>query len=135
MIGFPRADSSLDGAARGYRNVADGAMPPKVALAATVTAPAAFKEPEFRSSAPPATVVVPEKLLTALRVNVPGPIWTRPPLPVMPLPLKSIPCATALLRLKASVPLTIIVLPLASEPVEPPVPICKVPALTVVEPL
>ena len=49
--------------------------------------------------------------------------------------LKSVPCVTVLLRLKASVALSVIALPVASVPVPPPAPSCNVPALIVVAPV
>ena len=56
-------------------------------------------------------------------VSDPGPICTTRPLPEMALPLKSVPCVIVLLRLNASVALSVIALPVASEPVAPPCPV------------
>ena len=63
------------------------------------------------------------------------PICTRAPVPVMPAVLKSVPCVTALVRLKASVPLFVIELPAASAPEVKPQPICSVPPEIVVAPV
>ena len=52
-------------------------------------------------------------------------------MPLMPAALKSVPWVTVLLRLKTSVPLSVIELLVESEPVVPPLPICRVPALIV----
>ena len=49
--------------------------------------------------------------------------------------LKSVPCVIVLLRLKASVPLLVMLLLGDNDPVIPPAPICKVPALIVVAPV
>ena len=65
---------------------------------------------------------------------MPGPACTSPPLPVMTLP-KLMPCVTLSLRLNASVALSVIGLTLGSEPKLPPLPICSVPAVILVEPL
>ena len=67
------------------------------------------------------------------------PLSTSVPLPACvtaPVPLisrwKSVPCVIVLLRLKESVPLLVIALLADKEPVVPPAPTCKVPALMVV---
>ena len=57
------------------------------------------------------------------------------PVPVMAAALKSVPCVTVFVRLKVSVPL-LKMAPLAeSDPVVPPFPSCKVPALILVSPV
>ena len=57
------------------------------------------------------------------------------PVPVMPAELKSVPCTTALLRLMIKVPLLMMALVVASDPVDPPLPSWSVPALIVVVPV
>ena len=56
-------------------------------------------------------------------VSVPLPACVRPPVPLMPVPLKSVPCVTLLLRLKTRVPLSVMALPVGSAPTVPPSPI------------
>ena len=65
---------------------------------------------------------------------MPLPDWVTPPLPPIML-LKSVPCVIVLLRLKASVPLSVMELLVDSEPVVLPAPICNVPPLMVVVPV
>ena len=62
--------------------------------------------------------------------SVPGPICVRPP-----LPLTGTPKTAESERLKASRLLSTTALVLLIEPVVPPLPICRVPALIVVRPL
>ena len=65
-----------------------------------------------------------------VRVSTLGPICIRPPLPVMVCEK-----VAAVERSKASNPLSATPLVLPTEPVVPPLPICKVPALIVVCPV
>ena len=74
-------------------------------------------------------------LFAAVRVVVPLPACVNEPEPEMALPLKSVPCETALLRLIVRLPLSVIVLLVESEPVVPPLPSWSVPALIVVAPV
>ena len=85
---------------------------------------------------PPLTVVPPVKVFTTLSTRAPGPFWTSDPLPVMAAVLKFVPCVTVPLRLKTSVPLSVIAaaVPVESDPLAPPSPICKVPDEIVVPP-
>src|SRR5438876_166311 len=59
----------------------------------------------------PVTTVVPLNVLGTLSSSSAVPACVRPPVPVMAEPLKSVPCATLLLRLKASVLLSVVALP------------------------
>lgn len=100
-------------------------VPPKVPGLVTrtllVSEPFTFNRPAVMFVPPPAEFV-PVKLV------VPPPIWLMMPEPVTPLPT-----VIALERLKAKVAL-LVTAPLPSVPVVPALPICSVPAATVVMP-
>ncbi len=74
-------------------------------------------------------------MFAAFSVVVPVPAWVNPPEPVIAAELKSVPCVTALLRFIASVPLSTIALPAASEPVVPSLPSWRIPDVIVVAPV
>ena len=74
-------------------------------------------------------------MFAAVNVVVPDPACVNEPVPLIALPLKSVPCKTALLRLIVRFPLSVIVLLVDSEPVVPPLPSWSVPALIVVAPV
>ena len=87
-------------------------------------------------SVPPLTTVLPVKVLESSRTSVP-PLRSKPPDPEIATALKFVPCVSVPLLLKASVPLSMIVLAVlivASAPL-PPLPSCKMPPEMVVLPL
>jgi len=59
---------------------------------------------------PDVALAVPLKVLGTLRTRLPVPACVRLPVPLMPAVLKSVPCVTVLLRLKTSVPLSVMAL-------------------------
>ncbi len=106
-----------------------------------------------KSSAPAVTVVAPVKVFATERIVVPAPFWVKPPAPLMTppsvfvIPAPSAPATVPALAIlfekldpvamsKASVPLAAVdtVEPVAIEPLVP-LPICSVPADTVVAPV
>ena len=66
---------------------------------------------------------------------MPVPFCVRFPVPLIEAVLKSVPWVTVFERLKTSVPTTFIDPLVESEPLAPPAPSCKVPALTLVNPV
>ena len=73
--------------------------------------------------------------MAAVRTRVLEPFLTSEPVPEMAEDEKSVPWVMVLERLKTSTPLLAIALELESEPVVPPAPIDKVPAVIVVSPV
>ena len=83
---------------------------------------------------PAVRVVVPVNVLVPLRMVVPLPAWVTPPVPEMRL-LKSMPWVRMSERLNTRLALLTMALLRLSDPLVPPLPSCRVPALTVVSPV
>ena len=101
----------------------------KVAPPATVTPPTPVL-PEPSTSVPAETDTGPAKAIGAERTTRPAPAFT-----IAPLPLTTPVIMTLPVRSKASVAPEATVMAPASEPAEPPLPSCSVPADTVVPPV
>ena len=104
-------------------------MPPSVAPAATEIPPVAAVCVPLIRSVPAVTVVAPVYVFAPVRVSVPGPSCVS-----VPLPLTTCASVTASLRFTIRAPVLLIG-PLPTLPVVPPVPSCSVPAAIVVAPL
>lgn len=80
---------------------------------------------------PALTVVAPVYVLAPVKIDLPTPAWVKVPVPeITALTVRSLEAS----RLRTSAAL-LVTEPEPSVPVAPPLPICKVPAVTVVMPL